>query len=92
MRPSAKSQWYHKSKQALAMTIAARYEDGVFKPITAVNLKDGTRVEVRLLTPGDAGYHRPALRALPFFGLWADRTDIKDGIGYVNNLRDNPRE
>ena len=28
---------------------------------------------------------------LPFFGMWADRDDIKDGVSYVNSLRDSPR-
>ena len=32
------------------MTIAAKYEDGVFKPLEEVKLTEGTRVEV--LIPG----------------------------------------
>ena len=49
------------------MTIAAKYEDGVFKPLEDVKVKEGTVEPVKR------------------------RRSIKDGIGYVNNLRDNPR-
>ena len=28
---------------------------------------------------------------LPFYGMWADRDDIIDGVSYVNALRNNPR-
>jgi predicted DNA-binding antitoxin AbrB/MazE fold protein len=34
------------------MTIAAKYEDGVFKPLEDVKLAEGTRVEVHI--PADA--------------------------------------
>ena len=30
------------------MTIAAKYEDGVFKPMEDVEIREGTTVEVRL--------------------------------------------
>jgi hypothetical protein len=68
------------------VTITAKYENGVFKPLEDVNLAEGTRVEV--LVPADAGYQRPkSVRALAIFGMWADRDDIPDGVTYVNRLR-----
>jgi predicted DNA-binding antitoxin AbrB/MazE fold protein len=33
------------------MTIAAKYEDGVFKPLEEVKLTEGARVEVRVAAP-----------------------------------------
>ncbi|MFY9619430.1 MAG: helix-turn-helix domain-containing protein [Pyrinomonadaceae bacterium] len=32
-----------------------------------------------------------SIRELGFAGMWADREDIKDGVSYVNSLRDSPR-
>ena len=29
-----------------------------------------------------------SIRELGFAGMWADRADIKDGVSYVNTLRD----
>jgi predicted DNA-binding antitoxin AbrB/MazE fold protein len=73
------------------MTIAAKFEDGVFKPLEDVNVKEGVIVEVHL--PVEQGPPRPrrSIKELPFFGMWADRTDISDGVSYVDKLRDNPR-
>ena len=34
---------------------------------------------------------RDVIRDLGFAGMWADRADIKDGVSYVNGLRDSPR-
>jgi hypothetical protein len=34
---------------------------------------------------------RRSIKDLPFYGMWKDRTDIGDGVEYVNKLRDNPR-
>jgi predicted DNA-binding antitoxin AbrB/MazE fold protein len=72
------------------MTIAAKYEDGVFKPLEDVKVKEGTVVEV-YLPPEQPTARRQSIKDLPFYGMWADRTDIEDGVSYVNNLRDKPR-
>jgi hypothetical protein len=37
------------NREATAVTIAARYEDGVFKPLEEVKLTEGTQVEVTSL-------------------------------------------
>ena len=74
-----------------AVRIPAKYEDGVFKPLEDVRLAEGTRVDVYL--PPEAPRERPrSIRDTPFFGLWADRDDITDGVSYVNALRNIRRE
>jgi len=73
------------------MTIAAKYEDGVFRPLEAMTIKEGTIVEVRVPPEGEAPSKRPSIKDLPFYGMWTDRDDITDGVSYVNKLRDNPR-
>ena len=73
------------------MTIAAKYEAGVFRPLESVTIKEGTIVEVRVPPEGQPSPKRPSIKDLPFYGMWADRNDIIDGVSYVNKLRDNPR-
>jgi predicted DNA-binding antitoxin AbrB/MazE fold protein len=68
------------------MTIAAKYEDGVFKPLEEVKLPEGTEVEVQVpATPEPKP--RKSIRDTAIFGIWADRDDIPDGVTYVNRLR-----
>ena len=68
------------------MTIAAKYEDGVFKPLEEVKLTEGTRVEVHVAEQPPS---RPkSVREFAAFGMWADREDIPDGVTYVNRLRE----
>ena len=68
------------------MAIAAKYDDGAFKPLEDVN-----RAEAPWSKCGS--FQRPtpkprqSFRDLPFFGMWADREDIRDGVTYVNRLR-----
>jgi predicted DNA-binding antitoxin AbrB/MazE fold protein len=73
------------------MTIAAKYENGVFRPLEDVKIKEGTVVEVVVPVEEQSTRQRPSIKDLPFYGLWKDRTDIGDGEHYVNELRDNPR-
>ena len=70
------------------MTIAAKYEDGVFKPLEDVTINEGTIVEVRV--PSYAGCLKAksrSVRDFAFYGMWRDRTDIGDGVEYISNLR-----
>ena len=68
------------------MTIRAKYEGGVFKPLEDVKLTEGTKVEVHV--PEESVRQRPkSVRDSPIFGMWADREDIPDGVTYVNRLR-----
>jgi len=68
------------------MTIAAKYEDGVFKPLEDVKLTEGTRVEVHVAQ--QSGRRPKSVREFAAFGMWADREDIPDGVTYVNRLRE----
>ena len=73
------------------MTIAAKYENGVFRPLEDVKIKEGTVVEVHVPVEPHAAHMRPSIEDLPFYGIWKDRTDIGDRVDFVNKLRDNPR-
>jgi predicted DNA-binding antitoxin AbrB/MazE fold protein len=73
------------------MTIPARYENGIFRPLENVAIEEGTVVEVHVPTGCESSRRRGSIKDLPFFGLWADRDDITDGVSYVDELRDNPR-
>ena len=72
------------------MVIEAKYENGVFRPLGKIKLKEGTVVEIHVNREQTA---RKALsiRELGFAGMWSDRADIKDCVSYVNSLRDSPR-
>ena len=71
------------------MTISAKFENGVFKPLEDVKIKEGTVVEVYVPQQGKA--QPQSIRDLGFAGMWAHRDDITDGVTYVNRLRDKPR-
>ena len=70
------------------MTVNAKYEDGVFKPLEDVTINEGTIVEVRVPSCAD---HLKAksrsVRDFAFYGMWRDRTDIDDSVDYISNLR-----
>jgi len=55
------------------MTIAAKYEDGVFKPLEEVTIDEGTIVDVRLPSYIDRlkTKSRP-VREFAFYGMWKD--------------------
>ena len=71
------------------MSIRAVYENGVFKPLESVPLKEGTEVEVypRTEEKENGGTRRKSVRELGAFGMWADRKDIGEGIEYVDRIR-----
>jgi hypothetical protein len=71
------------------MTIAAKYENGVFRPLENVKIKEGTVVEIRV--PQEEKAKPRSIGELGFAGMWAYRDDITDGVTYVNRLRDKPR-
>jgi hypothetical protein len=73
------------------MTIPAKYENGVFRPLEALAIEEGTVVEVHVPAGSEPVRQRRSIKDLPFFGMWADRDDIIDGVSYVNTLRNNPR-
>jgi hypothetical protein len=70
------------------MTVTAKYQDGVFKPLEDVNISEGTIVEVQV--PSHAKGLRLKARSVgdfAFFGMWKDRTDIGDSVEYISRLR-----
>ncbi len=67
------------------MTIPAKYENGVFKPLKVVRIKEGTLVDVYV--PQAERVKPSSIRDLGFAGMWAYRDDITDGVSYVNRLR-----
>ncbi len=74
------------------MTVTAKYEDGVFKPLDTVTLDEGALVELRISSLADQLKEKsPPIGDFAFFGMWKDRTDIGDSVEFVNNLRRNLR-
>lgn len=74
------------------MTITAKYENGVFKPLENVSIIEGTIVEVRV--PSNADHllsHGRSVGDFAFYGMWNDRTDLGDSVEYIDNLRRNLR-
>jgi len=70
------------------MTIAAKYEDGVFKPLEDVTITDGTIVEVHVPSYADRLSGKPrSVADFAFYGMWKDRMDIGDSVEYIQNLR-----
>ena len=69
------------------MVIEAKYEDGVFRPLRKVTLKEGTVVEIHV-NREDTPKRAQSIRELGFAGMWAKRADIKDGVSYASKLRD----
>ena len=70
------------------MTITAKFEDGVFKPLEHVAVSEGTIVEIRL--PSWADRLKTKSRSVgdfAFFGMWKDRADIADSVENINELR-----
>lgn len=68
------------------MTIPAKYENGVFRPLQKVEMKEGTTVEVYV--PAEVPAPRPrSIGDSAFAGMWKDREDMADSVEYVNRLR-----
>ena len=68
------------------MTIPAKYENGVFRPLEVVTLTEGTVVEVHV--PEEPAPNWPkSVKDWPIFGMWADRDDIPDGVTYEDRIR-----
>jgi predicted DNA-binding antitoxin AbrB/MazE fold protein len=73
------------------MTIPAKYENGVSRPLEDVAIREGTVVQVHVPAESELGSKRRSIKNLPFYGMWADRDDLIDGVTYVDTLRNNPR-
>jgi predicted DNA-binding antitoxin AbrB/MazE fold protein len=68
------------------MTIPAKYENGVFRPLHDVPIKEGTLVEVYVPVETPSGRLR-SIGDSPFAGMWKDREDMADSVEYINRLR-----
>jgi predicted DNA-binding antitoxin AbrB/MazE fold protein len=68
------------------MVIEAKYENGVFRPLGKIKLKEGTVVEIHV-NREETTRKALSIRELGFAGMLANRADIKDGMSYVNSLR-----
>jgi predicted DNA-binding antitoxin AbrB/MazE fold protein len=73
------------------MTIAAKYEHGIFRTLEDVTIREGTIVEVHLPAEDAPAHKHRSIKDIPFYGMWADRSDIPDGVIYVDKLRNSPR-
>ena len=69
------------------MSIRAIYENGVFKPLEDVPIKEGTEVDVYPRSEKANGAKPKSVKELGAYGMWKDRTDFKDGADYVNRVR-----
>ncbi len=69
------------------MVIKAKYENGVFKPLEEVPVREGTVVEIHLPEEKAEGKRPRSIRELGIAGMWKDREDIPDGVEYVNRIR-----
>ena len=69
-----------------SMTISAKYENGVFRPLQDVPIKEGTVVEVYVPVETPSGRPR-SIGDSPFAGMWKDREDMADSVEYLNRLR-----
>lgn len=68
------------------MTITAKFENGVFRPLEEVQLQEGTVVE--LSVPSESSRPKPrSIGDTPFAGMWKDREDIGDSVEYIDRLR-----
>jgi predicted DNA-binding antitoxin AbrB/MazE fold protein len=68
------------------MTILAKYENGVFRPLEDVPIAEGAVVEVQV--PVEMPKSRARLIAdSPLAGMWKDREDMDDSVEYINRLR-----
>jgi predicted DNA-binding antitoxin AbrB/MazE fold protein len=71
------------------MSIRAIYENGIFKPLEEVPLKEGTEVNA---AQGVNGKKPKSVRDLGAYGMWEHREDIGTGVEYVNKIRKYRRE
>jgi len=74
------------------MTIPAKYENGVFRPLHDVQIEEGTIVYVHVsAVPQHSSAQPRSVRDFEFCGMWKDREDMADSVEYVNRLRGNLR-
>ena len=68
--------------QVIQLVIKAKYENGVFKPLEDVDVKEGTEADVYVRSEKGNGRKPVFVRELGFFGMWKNRDDIGTGTEY----------
>ncbi|MBI2844063.1 MAG: hypothetical protein HYX78_11745 [Armatimonadetes bacterium] len=74
----------------MAIIIRAHYDGKAIIPEGRLDLPPDQplEVEVRVLSPEAAPTEaKIPVTSLPFFGMWADREDMKDSVAWVNKER-----
>lgn len=79
-------------RQVIPMVIKAKFENGVFRPLEKVRVKEGTEADVYLRpvkrsTGQVSEQPRKSVKESSAFGIWKNREDIGDGIEFVNRMR-----
>ena len=69
------------------MAIKAKYENGVFKPVEDVRVREGAEADVYLRREGNGGKRKKSVKDYDVYGMWKNRSDIGAGIEYVNRIR-----
>jgi predicted DNA-binding antitoxin AbrB/MazE fold protein len=63
------------------MTVPAKYENGVFRPLDQVQIEEGTIVEVYVPAGRQRSSRRPRpVREFAFCGMWKDREKMAENL------------
>ena len=74
----------------MSMVIRAHFDGRAIVPDSELDLPldQPLEVEVRVLSSEAAPTQaKTPITSLPFFGMWADREDMKDSVAWVNKER-----
>ncbi|MGZ8843338.1 MAG: hypothetical protein ACXW18_06720 [Pyrinomonadaceae bacterium] len=77
------------------MTERGRVQSGGIVLDEPIDLPEGTEVLVRIEPVGDnkaSATNAGDFENLPFFGMWADREDMSDGVAWVRREREKWQE
>jgi len=79
----------------MSIIVRAHFDGNTIVPDTAIDLPadQPLEVEIRVLSPVEQAPKTPALGAFdiasqPFFGMWADREDMRDSAQWVRKERE----
>jgi len=73
------------------MTIPAKYENGVFRPLGDVQIKEGTVVAVLIPAEPQPTGKRRSIKGSSVLRHVEGPHRYRDSVEYLNKLRDNPR-
>ena len=70
------------------MTIPAKSDNGVFRPLDAVQMQEGMIADVVIPASQQPAGERPrSVRDFAFCGMWQGRDEMLDSVEYINRLR-----